>query len=87
MHFEQRKRWRTALAVGAWGAILGLYGCTATPTPETKPAGAVYTRSDFAALPGWRLDRHAADQRPTELPRRGLHRCGRQRQYRQHPQP
>ena len=30
---------------------------------------------------------YAADRGSSELPRRGLHRCGRQRQYRQHPQP
>jgi membrane-bound lytic murein transglycosylase A len=39
--------------------VIGLYGCTATPTPEPKSAGAVYTPSEFAALPGWHADRHA----------------------------
>jgi membrane-bound lytic murein transglycosylase A len=49
------RRFGAALALGAWGAILGLYGCTTTP-----PAGpAAYRPSDYADLPGWTADRQA----------------------------
>ncbi|MGE5146937.1 MAG: murein transglycosylase A [Candidatus Eiseniibacteriota bacterium] len=47
-----------ALALGAWGAFLGLtlYACTSTP--PAAPA-ASYRPSEFADLPGWDADRQA----------------------------
>lgn len=56
----RRRRLAAAFALGAWGAVFGLYGCTAPPPPAERPsARAVYTPSDFAALPGWAEDRQS----------------------------
>jgi peptidoglycan lytic transglycosylase A len=53
------RRIGAALALGAWGGLIGiaLYACTAT-TPAPPPT-ASYRPSEFADLPGWSADRQA----------------------------